>query len=191
MRGMIIVAALVACVAAPARADDAADAREHFQKGRTLYDVGKFDDAAREFEAPYQIKPDPVLLFNLAQAYRFAGKSQPALIAYRSYLRNLPEARNRAQVEASIAELQRIVDEQQHAQKSPPVETLTPGQPVAPPVVIATPEPRALPAKTPLYKRWWVWTAVGAVAATGLAVGLGVGLSQPTERVLPPATGAP
>jgi tetratricopeptide (TPR) repeat protein len=191
MRGMILVAALLACVASPARADQAADAREHFQKGRTLYDVGKFEEAAREFESAYQMKPDPVLLFNLAQAYRFAGKSQPALIAYRSYLRNLPDAKNRAQVEASIAELQRIVDEQQQAQKSPPVETLAPGQPIPSPAIVATTVTPAPPPKRPLYKRWWLWTAVGAVVATGLAVGLGVGLSQPTERVLPPAMGAP
>ena len=188
MRGMSIVMVLVACVAAPAAADDAADARTHFQKGRALYDVGRFDDAAREFEAAYQLKTDPVLLFNLAQAYRFAGKPQPALVAYRSYLRNLPDAPNRAQVEASIAELQRVVDEQQHAQKSPPAETLTPGQPIATPALTAT---APAPAKPPLYKRWWLWTAVGVVAATGLAVGLGVGLSQPGERVLPPAMGAP
>lgn len=191
MRGTcIVVAALVVCMGAPARADDARDAREHFQKGRTLYDVGRFDEAAREFEAAYQIKPDPALLFNLAQAYRLAGKNQPALIAYRSYLRNLPNASNRAQVEASIAELQRIIDEQQHAQKSPPVETLRPGQPSETPTVVATPPPPP-PAHTPVYKRWWLWTAVGVVAATGLAVGLGVGLSQPNERVLPPAMGAP
>ena len=191
MRGtFIVVAALMVCVGVAARADEAREARDHFQKGRTLYDVGRFDDAAREFEAAYQIKPDPALLFNLAQAYRFAGKNQPALIAYRSYLRNLPNASNRAQVEASIAELQRIVDEQQHAQKSPPVETLTPGQPNETPTVVATTPPPP-PARTPVYKRWWLWTAVGVVAATGLAVGLGVGLSQPNERVLPPAMGAP
>jgi tetratricopeptide (TPR) repeat protein len=191
---MIVVATLVACFGGSAVADVASDAREHFQKGRTLYDVGRFDDAAREFEAAYQAKPDPALLFNLAQAYRFAGKNGPALIAYRSYLRNLPEARNRAQVETSIAELQRIVDEQQHAQKSPPVETLTPGQqqPATSPALTVTREaPPPPPEKKPLYKRWWLWTAVGVVAATGLAVGLGVGLSQPNERVLPPATGAP
>jgi hypothetical protein len=37
----------------------------------------------------------------------------------------------------------------------------------------------ALPPK-PLYKRWWLWTTVGIVAA-GVGVGLGVGLSPRTE----------
>ena len=34
----------------------------------------------------------------------------------------------------------------------------------------------------PLYKRWWLWTAVGAVAA-GAAAGLAVGLTRPTDSV--------
>jgi tetratricopeptide (TPR) repeat protein len=33
------------------------------------------------------------------------------------------------------------------------------------------------PSRTPLYKRWWLWTAVGVVVAGG-AIGLGVGLSH-------------
>jgi hypothetical protein len=41
------------------------------------------------------------------------------------------------------------------------------------------PPPDVAPvAPTPLYRRWWLWTAVGAAAvAIGLGVGLGVGLS--------------
>lgn len=31
--------------------------------------------------------------------------------------------------------------------------------------------------RKPLYKTWWLWTAVGAVAAAGLGTGLGVGLT--------------
>jgi tetratricopeptide (TPR) repeat protein len=34
---------------------------------------------------------------------------------------------------------------------------------------------RATPPRPPLYKRWWLWTAVGVVAV-GVGVGLGVGL---------------
>ena len=32
--------------------------------------------------------------------------------------------------------------------------------------------------KTPIYERWWLWTAVGGVVAVGLGVGLGIGLSS-------------
>jgi tetratricopeptide (TPR) repeat protein len=32
--------------------------------------------------------------------------------------------------------------------------------------------------RTPLYKKWWLWTAVGGVVVAGAAVGLGVALSS-------------
>ena len=42
------------------------------------------------------------------------------------------------------------------------------------------------PAPTPLYRRWWLWSAVG-LAAAGLGVGLGVGLApRPWSPNLPP-----
>ena len=40
------------------------------------------------------------------------------------------------------------------------------------------------PKKTPLYRKWWFWTAVGgAVVITGLSIGLAVGL-QPRQTLL-------
>jgi hypothetical protein len=40
----------------------------------------------------------------------------------------------------------------------------------------------------PLYRRWWLWTAVSAVAA-GVGVGVGVGLThQPREQVVTPVS---
>jgi tetratricopeptide (TPR) repeat protein len=60
-----------------------------------------------------------------------------------------------------------------------PVETkLVESQPT-PPIASAPAETaESTPAFAPVYKRWWLWTAVGAVAVVGLGVGLGVGLSQ-------------
>ena len=38
---------------------------------------------------------------------------------------------------------------------------------------------RTLPREpVPVYKRWWLWTAVGAVVVVGVGVGLGVGLTS-------------
>ena len=43
----------------------------------------------------------------------------------------------------------------------------------------AAPQPAAEESRshTPVYKKWWLWAAVGAAAAVGLGVGLGVGLA--------------
>jgi hypothetical protein len=42
----------------------------------------------------------------LGQAYRLTGNASQALLAYKAYLRNVPDAPNRAEVEGRIAELQ-------------------------------------------------------------------------------------
>jgi len=49
-------------------------------------------------------------------------------------------------------------------------------QVVAPPVVLVAPAPREAPPPetTPIYKRWWLWTAVGAVVVTGVVVALAI-----------------
>ncbi|HEX2568885.1 MAG TPA: PEGA domain-containing protein [Polyangia bacterium] len=47
---------------------------------------------------------------------------------------------------------------------------------------LARPAEPALPeqrVRKPLYKTWWLWTAVGAVVAAGIGTGLGVGLTAP------------
>lgn len=167
-------ALLLVLISIPAFADPAGNlAREHYQKGTTLYELGKFHDAAVEYEEAYKAKSDPALLFNIGQAYRLAGEAKPAVTAYRSFLRKLPDAPNRVEVEAHIAKLQKQLDEQA---SPPPTVTPKPPWPETPvaPVVQAVPPPK----RTPVYKRWWLWTAVGGVVAAGLAVGLGVGLTQ-------------
>ena len=61
-------------------ADETSAAREHAQKGKAFMDLGKYSEAAAEYEAAYAAKPDPALLLNLAQAYRLAGNADKALL---------------------------------------------------------------------------------------------------------------
>lgn len=107
---------------------EATSARVHYQQGTTYYDLGQFLDAAKEYEAAYRLRSDPVLLFNIGQAYRLAGENEKALHAYRSYLRRVPDARNRREVKARIAMLDRLVREQARAKTSPPMNPLPPTQ---------------------------------------------------------------
>src|SRR5438270_13526903 len=101
--GVVVVATvLTMMMAGVAHADDAIDARSHFERGTTYYDLGRFTEAAHEYEAAYEIRHEPVLLFNIGQAYRFAHEYNKAVIAFRSYLRHLPNADNRSEVEARI-----------------------------------------------------------------------------------------
>jgi hypothetical protein len=45
----------------------------------------------------------------------------------------------------------------------------------APVAAVTTTEPKR-DARTPVYKKWWLWTAV-AVAAVGVGVGVGLGVT--------------
>jgi tetratricopeptide (TPR) repeat protein len=191
--------ALCAALASPVRAEDRATARTHYEQGTTLYDLGKYREAAQEYEHAFRLRPDPALLFNIAQAYRLGGAYADALRAYKSYLRRQPQADNRAEVTAHIAKLEKLVEEQKQASASPPTGTIPPaGEPAASPKpvepvraapaeVVRPPEPGpARETPKPVYRRWWLWTTVGLVAAAGVAVGLGVGLTQRSDITIPP-----
>lgn len=181
MRTLVLVACL-GVAAGNARADNVSLAREHFQKGTALYDLSKFREAAAEYEEAYKAKPDPALLFNIGQAYRLAGELESALRSYRSYLRKVPDAPNRAEVEAHIQQLQRAMSQQSQAKAPPPtaapVATPAAAAPAAAGVVATSPQAVVARApRQPLYRRWWLWTTIGGAVAVGVAVGLAVGLT--------------
>ncbi|HVX96261.1 MAG TPA: tetratricopeptide repeat protein [Polyangia bacterium] len=139
---LFLVSVLVPAAAAPARAADestAAQAREHYQKGTSYYDLGKYTEAIHEFEAAYELKNDPALLYNLAQSNRLAGNPEQALRFYRTYLRYVPKAPNRAEIDDRIKQLETLVNQKNAAQTTPPNQTIPPGGNAQPPVTTAPP----------------------------------------------------
>jgi tetratricopeptide (TPR) repeat protein len=88
-----------------------AAAKEHYQRGTSLYDLGHYPEAIKEFEAAYELKNDPAFLYNLAQSYRQAGDAEQALHFYRTYLRYVPKPPNKAEIEERIAALEKQVAE--------------------------------------------------------------------------------
>jgi tetratricopeptide (TPR) repeat protein len=193
---VVAVALLVLGGATVARAQDVNVAKEHFRKGTAFFDMGNYAAAAQEYSLAFEAKDDPALLFNIAQAHRLAGNNVEALRAYKGFLRRVPQTSARAEVEARIRDLQELVDRQHAAQQSPPTGVMTETKPPpagTAPAPATTTAPAALPAaatpvattttasetrRTPVYKKWWLWTAVaGGVVAVGLGVGLGLGLS--------------
>jgi hypothetical protein len=129
-----------------ARGDDAAtqEAREHFRKGQQFFDVGRWDEAASEFEKAYAIRSDPTFLFNMAQAYRRKGDTKRAIDLYKNYLIKAPKSPQRAEVEERIRVLQQQLEEAEYAVKPP---ALAPPAGSAPPA--ATPPAATTPAPIP------------------------------------------
>jgi tetratricopeptide (TPR) repeat protein len=195
----LLVLTLLTLTATTARADVAV-AREHFRKGKVLFDLQRYLEAAKEYEAAYEAKDDPALLFNIGQAYRLGGDMQKALGAYRSYLRNLPSAPNQAEVHTRIDELQQQIEEQRHAasqatvtQQPTPVEPA----PVTPPprTVEVTPPPPIVVAPTNDRRARTERIAGIAVIAFGVAalaagVALEVVASQDNDQLSHPKKGA-
>jgi tetratricopeptide (TPR) repeat protein len=193
---VVVVLAVALAGAAPARADETAEAKSYYISGTRHFDLSEYAEALRDFKEAYRIKPDPVFLYNIAQCHRILKHNDEALSFYRSFLRRAPETPHRREVEAKIAALEEAIATQNKASKMPPDRVLEsgarpPGSAGEPPppattapaatppataLVVSQPAPAA--ERTPVYKKWWLWTAVGAVVLVGVGVGLGVGLTR-------------
>jgi tetratricopeptide (TPR) repeat protein len=196
---VVMTALVLLTVGAPGRAwsgQQGADAervrtaRAHYEQAVSHYNLDEYAPALAEFREAYRLKPDPSFLFNIAQCHRKLGENTEALDFYRKYLRSLPDAPNRPDVERMIAELRARgveadaaaaaaaapsvpiapVPAPTEAPAAGPADSLTIGSPPADAVILAPPAPE--PGHTPVYRRWWFWTALGVVAAGAVVTGV-------------------
>jgi tetratricopeptide (TPR) repeat protein len=97
---------LAALAAAPAAADEVAEARARFDQGARLYRAGKYREAIGQFEAAYRVKPHGAIHFNIAQCREKLEEWPAALRSYHDYLREVPDATDRAAVRAAIGRIE-------------------------------------------------------------------------------------
>ncbi len=193
--GVILTTFAVAHAKAP-EDPTIAEAKRHYEAGLAHFNLREYKAAVDEFEAAYRLRPDPVFLFNLGQAYRLGDDPDQALHFYRAYLRMKPNAYNRREVEERIAALEQVIADKQKLQR-PPDHTLPPEPPPGPtPPAPAppTPAPQQLqqpPAPPPPVderagrsKRIaGLATAAAGVAAIGVAVGFSVLAKQASDKL--------
>jgi tetratricopeptide (TPR) repeat protein len=189
----LIICAASGVAVAPAAADPNKQvAHRAYAEGKKLYDVGEYQQALDAFKRAYLAYEDPSFLFNMAQCYRLVGDKQEATRAYKSYLRNFPQAKNRgdvkkivADLEESLAKEREAAEAQARAADSPPQGTLAPEHVAAE----ASPAPTVEITQTPpppKKSRAWIAGPVVGVIVAGVAVGLAVGLTvgRPAETTL-------
>jgi hypothetical protein len=116
-----------AAAPAPAPAasgDDAAmaQAKQHFETGRNAYNAGDYVTAIREFKAAEQLRPSPILDYNIGLANEKLGKRRVALKYYKRYLEVQPNASNKAEVEQKVSALEAEI-----AAQPPPAANTQPG----------------------------------------------------------------
>ena len=83
---LFVLLVVVAVVPRAARADTVEEAAAHFRLGQQHMEAKEFDAAAREFLRAHELRPAPVLLFNIAQAYYDGGQRRSAQEYYSKYL---------------------------------------------------------------------------------------------------------
>jgi tetratricopeptide (TPR) repeat protein len=207
--GVVLVVLFLLVGAEPARAGDPKldAARAHSQEGDAYYKLEKYANAIGEYEQAYLNKPDPSFLYNIAQCHRLMGNGAEAIHFYRRFLKDAPNAPNRAVAEKHIRELE---DAAAHgaatvpppapvAPVSPPrepsVAPLSPPPP-SPPPALSAPAPTSTPVSTtpavensassaqtesqPIYHKWWFWTGVGAVVVGGIILVLATAKHDPS-----------
>jgi hypothetical protein len=144
---------------------------QHYQQATRAYDLGKYQEAIDEYQKVYEIDGDPVMLYNIGQAYRLNDQPQESIHFYRRYLQRSPEARNRDDVERKIASQEKLIEERRKAAAavSPPPPKLEPPPPPPkiepppppPPVVVAPPPPPPPPPEPSTARRVIGWTMIG------------------------------
>src|SRR5688500_14141498 len=136
LSAVLVAGVLWAAGAAPARADESRDqAIAHFQKGNNHYKLSNYREELAHFKEAFLAKPDPALLFNIAQCHWKLGDRSEAVTFYRRYLRDVPNAPNRRDVEKRIAELEAPPPAASSVIASPPASGPPPSAPApaAPP----------------------------------------------------------
>lgn len=171
---LLLVAASGAESARPSESDAAARAR--YADGEIAFRDGRYSDAIRAFDEGYRLVPRPIFVLNVAHCWRRMGDLMRARAAYRRYLIVDPDTRRRADVEAVIRDLDLAIAEQS-------VLASPPARPVEPPVLVAYRPPPVAPRPSgkPLWRRWWLLTAAGAVVVGTVAVAAAASLSQPAD----------
>lgn len=187
-------AALVATATNARAGGSEAQFKLHYERGLSFYSNEQYDDAIKEFQSAYDAVPRPRVLFNLGQAHRNLGNARQALDYYLLYQAREPNPKPglKSELDAYIAQMRKLLAEadaanhREESSESPPSSGPEPPSretaraPVA--GAILEPYPSATAdaphARTPVYKRAWLWCLVGGVVTAAVITGVAVGVSS-------------
>ena len=151
-------------------------------KAKKAHNEKRYDDALALYQNAYDKVPDARLLVLRGRSFFKQGRADRALELYRTALPQLQGDAERRDAEEFI----RQAEDSLRAKNQAP-GTLTGAAESqgtgARPVGMQGEQTLA----TPVYKKWWFWTAIGGGALAITAIGLGVGLSLRPASVPPDA----
>ena len=97
---LLLSARVVAAQPAPSPSDQAAAL---YDEGKRHYDIAEYAAAIASWKQAYMLSSEPLLLFNIAQAYRLSGNCAEANRFYLNYTRLVPRPSNQAELSAAMA----------------------------------------------------------------------------------------
>lgn len=112
--------AAVPSVRADSASDKAASQQlmQRYERAVRLYNTGQYDKAIEEFQSLYEARPQPILMFNLAQAHRKAGHVAQALDLYERFLGQNTDPNLKTETEGYLVDLRKQAEEAKAAEKA-------------------------------------------------------------------------
>lgn len=166
------------------------EARRRYKVAEEHFRAGRYQEALREYEAGYQASPLAGFLVNIAQCYRRLGDLRKARAHYQKFVVVAPDSPLRAEVEAIIAEIDRLLADLDDSGRPPPpppppmLSAIPPAVPLPAELALATPAPEPSPVvKEKSRSRLWLWSAVGAVLVGGTVTAFVLSRSSPSDPI--------
>ncbi len=170
---------------AAAPEDGRALARRRVAEGQALYEQAKYEEALVAFQDAAAAYASPDFQFNIGLCYERLGETRAAIRAFEAYLRNKPDARDRASVEHRIEELRAEQDRETSPAVPTPVLVEPPGQ-AEPASTAPAPNEDAAPEARP-HRPFIISGAalagVGAAVMIAGGVGFGIVANRRADRV--------
>ncbi|MDB4971482.1 MAG: tetratricopeptide repeat protein [Myxococcales bacterium] len=154
MTRLIAALAVTVGLTSAAWAQDFEAAGKHFSSAQEAFGAKHYRTAAAEFEAAYGITKDPVLLYNVAESYEKAGDGRKAASNYKAYLRDQPQAADKAEVQRRVKNIEgrgyRLTSQSMPGDSLPATTgTTAPTLPPATPAATPPPSTATTPATSP------------------------------------------
>lgn len=132
---------------------DKINAQQEDARAQKHMDAGEMGQAFAAWSAAVKLDPQPLFYFRMADAARRGSLRKEAITSYEQFLKTAPPQEMqelRQQAETYLTEL-----------RSGRTDTSTTQERLA-----------KANEKVPVYKKWWLWTTVGAVVVIGVATGV-------------------
>lgn len=162
-------------------------AKQYVEAGLAAQKAGDYDTALTMYQKAYDLVPHPVLIFNMAQANRLAGRGEEALAQYNKYLAAEPNSAQAQTAREFVAELTARKAEldaaQAEAAKAEAAKTAAKAEPARTPEAAPAPAPAPAPMEPPPpaetdhgRRLRLVGISAGAVGVVGVGIGIGFAL---------------